>query len=170
MTSEQWLADYLEQGRPGWWEPEPDAPDVASADADRRLRALLAEPDSWAEPPAGLLDEILAGIDRERSAPAGATRPVAVPGPAAGRDGRRRTHIRRTVRAGAAALLAAAAIVIGLVVTRGPATNNVPWRVRGWLRERARPRSCTPPPPAWPSSWTSRDCRPPRRATTTRPG
>ncbi len=87
MTSEQWIADYLEQGRPGWWEPEPDAPDGASADAARRLRALLAEPDSWAEPPAGLLDEILAGIDSERSAPAGATRPVAVPG-ARGRQGR----------------------------------------------------------------------------------
>jgi len=123
MTSEQWLADYLEQGRPGWWEPEPDAPDAASAAAARRLRALLAEPDSWAEPPVGLLDEILAGIDGER---AGLVRP------AAGRDGRhRQIHIRRTVRAGAAALLAAAAIVIGLVVTRGPATNNVPWRVRG---------------------------------------
>lgn len=117
MTSEQWLADYLEQGRPGWWEPEPDAPDAASAAAARRLRALLAEPDSWAEPPAGLLDEILAGIDSER---AGLVRP------AAGRDGRRRQiHIRRTVRAGAAALLAAAAIVIGLVVTRGPATVDV---------------------------------------------
>ena len=76
MTSEQWLADYLEQGRPGWWEPEPDAPDVASADAARRLRALLAEPDSWAEPPAGLLDEILAGIDSERAGSAEATRPV----------------------------------------------------------------------------------------------
>jgi hypothetical protein len=63
MTSQQWLADYLEQGRPG---PESDAPDAASADAARRLRALLAEPDSWAEPPAGLLDEILAGIDSER--------------------------------------------------------------------------------------------------------
>jgi hypothetical protein len=33
--------------------------------------------------------------------------------------------MRRTVRAGAAALLAAAAIVIGLVVTRGPATSDV---------------------------------------------
>ena len=159
MTSERWLADYLEQGRPG---PGSDAPDAASADAARRLRALLAEPDSWAEPPAGLFDEILAGIDSER---------VGLARPAAGRDGRRRQiHIRRTVRAGAAALLAAAAIVIGLVVTRGPATNNVPWRVRGWLRERARPRSCTPPPPAWPSSWTSRDCRPPRGASTTRLG
>jgi hypothetical protein len=125
MTSEQWLADYLEQGRPGWWEPEPDAPDVASADAARRLRALLAEPDSWAEPPAGLLDEIFASIDSERSAPAGATRPVAVPGPAAGRGDRRQTHIRRTVRAGAAALLAAAAVVIALMVTRGPATTDV---------------------------------------------
>jgi hypothetical protein len=125
MTSEQWLADYLEQGRPGWWEPEPDAPDVASADAARRLRALLAEPDSWAEPPAGLLDEILAGIDGGRSAPAEATRPVAVPGPAAGRGDRRQTHIRRTVRAGAAALLAAAAVVIALVVTRGPAITDV---------------------------------------------
>jgi len=114
MTSERWLADYLEQGRPG---PGSDAPDAASADAARRLRALLAEPDSWAEPPAGLLDEILAGIDSER---AGLVRP------AAGRDGRRRQiHIRRTVRAGAAALLAAAAIVIGLVVTRGPATVDV---------------------------------------------
>jgi Anti-sigma-K factor rskA, C-terminal len=125
MTSEQWLADYLEQGRPGWWEPEPDAPDAASADAARRLRALLAEPDSWAETPAGLLDEILAGIDGERSASAGATRPVAVPGPVAGRRDHRRTHIRRTARAGAAALLAAAAVVIALVVTRGPATTDV---------------------------------------------
>ena len=125
MTSEQWLAAYLEQGRPGWWEPEPDAPDVASADAARRLRALLAEPDSWAEPPAGLLDELLTSIDSERSGSAKATRPVAVPGPAAGRGGRRRTHIRRTVRAGAAALLAAAAVVIALVVTRGPATTDV---------------------------------------------
>ena len=76
MTSQQWLADYLEQGRPG---PESDAPDAASADAARRLRALLAEPDSWAEPPAGLLDEILAGIDSER---------VGLVRPAAGRDGR----------------------------------------------------------------------------------
>ena len=63
MASERWLADYLEQGRPG---PGSDAPDAASADAARRLRALLAEPDSWAEPPAGLFDEILAGIDSER--------------------------------------------------------------------------------------------------------
>ena len=114
MTSQQWLADYLEQGRP---DPESDAPDAASADAARRLRALLAEPDSWAEPPAGLLDEILAGIDSER---------VGLVRPAADRDGRRRQiHIRRTVRAGAAALLAAAAIVIALVVTRGPATTDV---------------------------------------------
>ena len=81
MTSEQWLAAYLEQGRPGWWEPEPDAPDAASAHAARRLRALLAEPDSWAEPPAGLLDELLTSIDSERSGSAEATRPVAVPGP-----------------------------------------------------------------------------------------
>jgi len=116
MTSEQWLAAYLEQGRPGWWEPEPDAPDVASADAARRLRALLAEPESWAEPPAGLLHELLSGIDNE---------PVGLVVPVAGRDGRRRTHIRRTVRAGAAALLAAAAVVIALVVTRGPATTDV---------------------------------------------
>ena len=64
-------------------------------------------------------------IDSERSGSAEATRPVAVPGPAAGRGGRRRTHIRRTVRAGAAALLAAAAVVIALVVTRGPATTDV---------------------------------------------
>jgi hypothetical protein len=92
---------------------EPDRP-LAPA---RRLHALLAEPDSWAEPPAGLLDEILAGIDSER---------VGLVRPAAGRDGRRRQiHIRRTVRAGATALLAAAAIVIGLVVTRGPATTGV---------------------------------------------
>jgi hypothetical protein len=67
-------------------------------------------------------------------------------------------------------LLAAAAIVIGLVVTRGPATNDVPLAGTRLARERARPRSCTPPPPAWPSSWTSRDCRPPRGATTTRRG
>jgi Anti-sigma-K factor rskA, C-terminal len=116
MTSEQWLADYLEQGSPGWWEPQPDTPDVASADAARRLRALLAEPDSWAEPPAGLLDEILSSIDNE---------PVGLVVPVAGRGGRRRTHIRRTVRAGAVALLAAAAVVIALVVTRGPATTDV---------------------------------------------
>jgi hypothetical protein len=33
--------------------------------------------------------------------------------------------MRRTVRAGAVALLAAAAVVIGIVVTRGPATTDV---------------------------------------------
>jgi hypothetical protein len=65
MTSQQWLADYLEQGAQG---PGPYAPDVASADAAQRLRDLLAEPDGWAEPPAGLLDEILASIDSERVA------------------------------------------------------------------------------------------------------
>ena len=122
MTSERWLADYLEQGRPG---PGSDAPDAASADAARRLRALLAEPDGWAEPPAGLLDEILADIGSERVASGGPPRPAAMSGPAAGRDGRRRTRMRRTVRAGAAALLAAAAVVISVVVTRGPATTDV---------------------------------------------
>jgi hypothetical protein len=105
MTSQPWLAEYLEQGAQ---EPGPFAPDAASADAARRLRDLLADPDGWAEPPAGLLGQILAGIDS-----------------AAGRDGRRQIQMRRTVRAGAAALLAAAAVVIGIVVTRGPATTDV---------------------------------------------
>ena len=123
MTSQQWLADYLEQGAQG---PGPYVPDAASADAAERLRDLLAEPDGWAEPPAGLLDEILASIDSERAAAAVAPRTAAIPGPAAGRDGRRRgTRVRRTARAGAAALLVAAAIVIGIVVTRGPATSDV---------------------------------------------
>ena len=125
MTSQEWLADYLEHGRPGAQEPGSDVPDLASAHAAQRLRALLAEPDSWAEPPAGLLEAILADADRERSAPAGPPRPAALPGRAAGRDGRRRTRMRRSVRAGAAALLAAAAVVIGIVVTRGPVTTDV---------------------------------------------
>jgi anti-sigma-K factor RskA len=106
MTSQPWLAEYLEQGAQ---EPGPYAPDAASADAARRLRGLLADPDGWAEPPAGLLGLILAGIDSERVGPAAPPRP----------------HMRRTVRAGAAALLAAAAVVIGIVVTRGPATTDV---------------------------------------------
>jgi hypothetical protein len=111
MTSQEWLADYLEQGRPG---EGPDAPDLASADSARRLRGLLAEPDGWAEPPVGLLAQITATIDSERA------------GPAAGRDdSRRQIRMRRTVRAGAVALLAAAAVVISLVVTRGPATSDV---------------------------------------------
>ncbi len=122
MTSQQWLAGYLEQGRPGAPEPGPDAPDAASAAAARRLRGLLADPDSWAEPPAGLLGQVLASIDSERAGP---PRPAAVPSPAAGRDDRRRTRMRRTVRAGAVALLAAAAVVIGLVVIRGPVTTDV---------------------------------------------
>jgi len=122
MTSREWLADYLEQGAQG---PGPYAPDVASADAAQRLRDLLAEPDVWAEPPAGLLDKIFADIDSERVASGGPPRPAAMSGPAAGRDGRRRTRMRRTVRAGAAALLAAAAVVISVVVTRGPATTDV---------------------------------------------
>jgi hypothetical protein len=110
MTSQPWLAEYLEQGAE---EPGPYAPDAASADAARRLRALLADPDGWAEPPAGLLDQILAGAGTGT-------------GSAAGRDDRRRQiQMRRTVRAGAAALLAAAAVVIGIVVTRGPATTDV---------------------------------------------
>ena len=109
MTSQEWLADYLEQGRPG----APDAPDRASADAARRLRDLLDGPDSWADPPVGLLAQITATIDSERATPTV-------------EDGRRRQiRARRTVRAGAAALLAAAAVVIGIVVTRGPATTDV---------------------------------------------
>ena len=125
MTSQRWLADYLEQGRPGAQEPGADAPDLASADAARRLRDLLADPAGWAEPPAGLLDQILAGIDSERAAPAGPRRPGIIPGPAAGRNGRRRSRVRRSAGAGAAALLAAAAVVIGVVVTSGPATHDV---------------------------------------------
>jgi len=110
MTSQPWLAEYLERGAE---EPGPYAPDAASADAARRLRALLADPDGWAEPPAGLLGQILAGTGTGT-------------GSAAGRDDRRRQiQMRRTVRAGAAALLAAAAVVIGIVVTRGPATTDV---------------------------------------------
>ena len=110
MTSQPWLAEYLEQGAE---EPGPYAPDAASADAARRLRALLADPDGWAEPPAGLLGQILAGTGTGT-------------GSAAGRDDRRRQiQMRRTVRAGAAALLAAAAVVVGIVVTRGPATTDV---------------------------------------------
>jgi hypothetical protein len=50
MTSQQWLAEYLEQEAR---EPGPYAPDAASADAARRLRDLLADPDGWAEPPPG---------------------------------------------------------------------------------------------------------------------
>jgi hypothetical protein len=42
MTSRPWLAEYLEQGARG---PGPYAPDAASADAARRLRGLLADPD-----------------------------------------------------------------------------------------------------------------------------
>jgi hypothetical protein len=125
MTSQEWLADYLEQGRPGAEQPEPDVPDAASADAAQRLRDLLADPDAWAEPPAGLLDQIAASIDSERVALAGPPRPAAIPGRAAGRDGRRRTRMRRSAGAAAAALLAAAAVVIGVAVTRGPATSDV---------------------------------------------
>ena len=106
MTSPPWLAEYLEQGAR---EPGPYAPDAVSADAARRLRDLLADPDGWAEPPAGLLGQILAGIDSERGGPAMPPRP----------------RMSRTVRACAAALLAAAAVVIGIVVTRGPATTDV---------------------------------------------
>ena len=110
MTSQPWLAEYLERGAE---EPGPYAPDAASADAARRLRVLLADPDGWAEPPAGLLGQILVGTGTGT-------------GSAAGRDDRRRQiQMRRTVRAGAAALLAAAAVVIGIVVTRGPATTDV---------------------------------------------
>ena len=110
MTSQPWLAEYLGQEAQ---EPGPYAPDAASADAARRLRDLLADPDGWAEPPAGLFGQITAAIDRERATPTV-------------RDGRRRQiKARRTVRAGAVALLAAAAVVIGIVVTRGPATTDV---------------------------------------------
>jgi Anti-sigma-K factor rskA, C-terminal len=109
MTSQPWLAEYLEQGAR---EPGPHAPDAASADAARRLRDLLADPEGWAEPPAGLLAQITATIDSERATPTVG-------------DGRRQIRGRRTVRAGAVALLAAAAVVIGIVVTRGPATTDV---------------------------------------------
>jgi len=110
MTSQPWLAGYLEQGAQG---PGPYAPDAASAAAARRLRDLLADPDGWAEPPAGLLGQITATIDRERAMPT------------VGNGRRRQIKRRRTVRAGAVALLAAAAVVIGIAVTRGPATTDV---------------------------------------------
>ena len=104
-------------GAPGR-EPESDAPDAASADAARRLRALLAEPDSWAEPPAGLLDEILAGIDSERvglaSGPRQAGTAVAARSISAERSGPVPPHCWRPPP-----------IVIALVVTRGPATTDV---------------------------------------------
>ncbi|HEX3312702.1 MAG TPA: anti-sigma factor [Streptosporangiaceae bacterium] len=110
MTSQPWLAEYLGQEAQ---DPGPYAPDAASADAARRLRDLLADPDGWAEPPAGLLAQITATIDSERATPT------------VGDRRRRQIRARRTVRAGAAALLAAAAVVIGIVVTRGPATTDV---------------------------------------------
>jgi Anti-sigma-K factor rskA, C-terminal len=110
MTSQPSLAEYLEQEAR---EPGPSAPDAASAAAARRLRGLLADPAGWAEPPPGLLGQITAAIDSERTTPTV-------------EDGRRRQiRARRTVRAGAVALLAAAAVVIGIVVTRGPATTDV---------------------------------------------
>ena len=154
MTSQPWLAEYLEQGAQ---EPGPYAPDAASADAARRLRGLLADPDGWAEPPAGLLGQILAGTDsdgpRRRSRTAAA-----------------QIRTRRTVRAGAAALLAAAAVVIGIVVTRGPATTDV-----ALAGTRLAPAaSATAKLHATPSGLAIEldvsSCRPPRRATTTRPG
>jgi hypothetical protein len=119
MTSQEWLAGYLEDGR-----PRADTPDVALADTARRLRGLLADPDSWVEPPESLLAQITTSIDSERAALAEPP-PAAIRGPGAGRDGRRRTRMRRTVQAGAAALLAAAAVVIAVMVTRGPVTTDV---------------------------------------------
>jgi hypothetical protein len=75
MTAQPWLAGYLEQGAQ---EPGPYAPDAASADAGRRLRGLLADPDGWAEPPAGLLGQITppstASEPRRRSGTVGAVR------------------------------------------------------------------------------------------------
>ena len=126
MRSREWLADYLEQGRPAAPEPGSGTPGVASTDAAQRLRGLLADPDGWAEPPAGLLAQIAATIDSERVALARPPCQAAVPRPAADTDRRRRTRVRRSVGAGAAALLAAAAAaVIGIVVTRGPAATDV---------------------------------------------
>lgn len=133
MTPLEWLAGYLE---PGVHMPGTDAPDAATADAARRLRVLLASPDLWSEPPGGLLDQITAGIGRERTALAGPP-PAAVTWSAAGaasaanaastarKDGRRRAWVRRPAGAAVAALLAAAAVVIGIVVTRGPVTTDV---------------------------------------------
>ena len=130
MTPPEWLAGYLEQGvqMPGM-----DAPDGATADAARRLRALLASPDLWSQPPRGLLDQITASIGSERIGltrpqPAVITRPAANPArPAnpARKDSRHRSRMRRPAAAAAAALLAAAAVVIGIVVSRGPVTTDV---------------------------------------------
>jgi len=139
MNPPEWLAGYLEQGV---HMPGTDAPDAATADAARRLRVLLASPDLWSEPPGGLLDQITAGIGRERIAltrphpvitrptantarsanAADTARPTAN---AARKDGRRRARMRRSAGAAVAALLAAAAVVISIVVTRGPVTTDV---------------------------------------------
>jgi hypothetical protein len=133
MTPPEWLASYLEQGVQGVHMPGLDAPDAATADAAQRLRVLLASPDLWSEPPAGLLDQITASIGSERIVLAGSP-PAAITGSAvstasaastARRDSRRRTRVRRSAGAAVAALLAAAAVVAGIVVTRGPVTTDV---------------------------------------------
>jgi hypothetical protein len=148
MTPQEWLADFLEQG------PEPaddrDQWPVTPAElaAARELQDRLAQPGTWADPPEGLLDRILADIETERATPAGdapmqpptPTQPPApVPAPApvpvptigpehragrASRD-RSRTRVRRLIGAGTAALALAAAVVIGVVVTSGPATTQI---------------------------------------------
>jgi len=118
MTSQEWLASYLEQGAQM---PGMDAPDTATADAARRLRGLLAAPELWTEPPAGLLDQITASITASTANVATAARTAR----AARKDSRRRARMPRPAGAAAAALLAAAAVVIGIVVTRGPVTTDV---------------------------------------------
>jgi hypothetical protein len=121
MTSPEWLASYLEQGV---YMPGEDALDTATADAARRLRGLLAAPELWTEPPGGLLDRITASITANTANAANAAT-MANPARAARKDSRRRTRVRRPAGAAVAALLAAAAVVIGIVVTRGPVTTDV---------------------------------------------
>ncbi len=140
MTPQEWLADFLEQGSTGSGGPEQGQPEADSElAAAQSLRERLAEADTWAAPPDGLLDRILGDIEGERLVLAGleeAPAPVAPPvaaGPAADRSAarvdrladRRRSRVRRLIGAGTAAIALAAAVVIGFAVTSGPATTDI---------------------------------------------
>lgn len=148
MTPQEWFSDYLEQGGQGEGGSAPaSAPSGGGVPlAARGVRRRLAEGDTWAEPPDGLLARILAEIESDRALLAGSPgvdsgaptpgtpgtlgRPGEAPGapPVQGTSlttGRPRSRGRRLLGAATAAAALAAAVVIGVVVVSRPAATQV---------------------------------------------
>jgi hypothetical protein len=101
--------------------------DGVPAGGVERVRSRLDSDDTWAEPPAGLLDSILAGIEQERTVEEAGR--VDEPGPAGARVAdlaAARRNRQRTVLGWIGGLAVAAAVtVFAVLLTRAPQGTEV---------------------------------------------